>query len=276
MLVKEMGAHGGTVGSTDAGIRAMVADLATRGMPTDGLELHDGSGLSRENRATCKLLDALLTADGTQGQIVLPRKDSTIQAGLGFGYDGTRYKSFGPHGGQALSVNLRYLPDLKDGGSLSEEATAEARAYVPISRRTNLAFRAFGGYSSGSVPSVYAFGGLDNMRGYDYRALIGNRIAYLNAEFRFPLIDVLITGIGLNFGGVRGRVFFDVGGAWLENEDFRWWQDGRLKDGRAAWGAGFTTYFLGIPWNVDFARPFDGKSNLGGWKTTFYVGPGSF
>jgi len=69
MLVKEMAAHGGTVGSTDAGIRAMVADLATRGMPTDGLELHDGSGLSRENRATCKLLDALLTADGTQGQI---------------------------------------------------------------------------------------------------------------------------------------------------------------------------------------------------------------
>jgi len=219
---------------------------------------------------------AITNDDGTQGQIVLPRKDSTIQAGLGFGYDGTRYKSFGPHGGQALSVNLRYLPDLKDGGSLSEEATAEARAYVPISRRTNLAFRAFGGYSSGSVPSVYAFGGLDNMRGYDYRALIGNRIAYLNAEFRFPLIDVLITGIGLNFGGVRGRVFFDVGGAWLENEDFRWWQDGRLKDGRAAWGAGFTTYFLGIPWNVDFARPFDGKSNLGGWKTTFYVGPGSF
>ena len=32
-------------------------------------------------------------------------------------------------------MNLRYLPDLKDGGSLSEEATAEARAYVPISRR---------------------------------------------------------------------------------------------------------------------------------------------
>jgi len=219
---------------------------------------------------------AITNDDGTQGQVVLPRKDSTIQAGFGFGYDGTRYRSFGPHGGQAFSVNVRYLPDLKDGGSLSEEATAEARAYVPISRRTNLAFRAFGGYSSGSVPSVYAFGGLDNMRGYDYRALIGNRIAYLNAEFRFPLIDVLITGIGLNFGGVRGRVFFDVGGAWLEDEDFKWWQDGRLKDGRAAWGAGFTTYFLGIPWNVDFARPFDGRSNLGGWKTTFYVGPGSF
>jgi Tol biopolymer transport system component len=215
-------------------------------------------------------------ADGTQGQIVLQRSDDTLQASVGFGYDGTRDKSFGPHGGQALSVNYRYLPDFQDGGTLSGDLSAEARVYVPLSRRTNLAFRAFGGVSTGAVPSVYAFGGLDTLRGYDYRALIGNRIAYLNAEFRFPLIDVLITGIGLNFGGVRGRVFLDVGGAWLEGEDFRWAEGGRLKDGRAAWGAGFTAWFLGIPWNVDFARPFDGRSNLAGWQTTFYIGPGSF
>jgi len=214
--------------------------------------------------------------DGTQGQVFLPRKDDTLQAGLGFSYDGTRYKAFGPHGGQALSVNYRYLPDLKDGGTLSQELFAEARMYVPLSRRTNFAFRAFGGTATGTVPTVFAFGGLDNLRGSDYRAHIGNRIAYLNVELRFPLIDVLITGIGLNFGGVRGRVFFDVGGAWLEGEDFKWWDDGRLKDGRAAWGGGFTAYLLGIPWNLDFARPFDGRSNLGGWKTTFYIGPGSF
>jgi hypothetical protein len=219
---------------------------------------------------------AISNSDGTQGQIVLPRSDDTIQAGVGFGYDGTQYKAFGPHGGQALSVNFRYLPNFQDGGTLSQEVYAEARAYVPISRRTNLAFRAFGGTATGTVPTIFAFGGLDNLRGYDYRSQIGNRIAYLNAEFRFPLIDVLITGIGLNFGGVRGRVFFDVGGSWLEGQDFKWWEGGRLKDGRAAWGAGFTTYFLGIPWNIDFARPFDGRSNLGGWTTTFYIGPGSF
>ncbi len=214
--------------------------------------------------------------DGTQGQVFLPREDDTIQAGLGFGYDGTRWKAFGPHGGQALSVNYRYLPDFGDGGTLSQELFAEARAYVPLSRRTNLAFRAFGGTSTGTVPTVFSFGGLDNLRGYDYRSFIGNRIAYLNAELRFPLIDLLVTGIGLNFGGIRGRVFFDVGGAWLEGEDFKWWEDGRLRDGHAAWGAGFTAWFLGIPWNIDFARPFDGRTNLGGWKTTFYVGSGSF
>jgi outer membrane protein assembly factor BamA len=214
--------------------------------------------------------------DGTQGQVYLPRDDNTIQVGAGFGYDGTRFKSFGPHGGQALQANYRYLPDFEDGGALTQDLSVEARAYVPISRRTNLAFRLFAATSSGAVPTVYAFGGLDTLRGYDYRTLIGNQISYLNAEFRFPLIDVLMTGFGLNFGGVRGRVFFDIGGAYLDGDDFHWSYQGRLVDGRAAWGAGFTAYLLGIPWNIDFARPTDLKSNLGGWQTTFYIGPASF
>ncbi len=214
--------------------------------------------------------------DGTQGQVYLPRKDNTIQVGAGYGYDGTRFKSFGPHGGQALSIDYRYLPDFQDGGTLSSDLSAVARAYVPISRRTNFAFRAFGGRSTGAVPTVYSFGGLDTLRGYDYRALIGNKIFYLNTEFRFPLIDVLITGIGLNFGGVRGRIFFDIGAAYLKNEDFTFAEGGRLVDGRAAYGAGFTAYFLGIPWNIDFARPTDMKSSLGGWQTTFYLGPATF
>ena len=214
--------------------------------------------------------------DGTQGQIYLPRKDNTIQVGVGYGYDGTRYKSSGPHGGQALSVNYRYLPDFKAGGTLSSDLSAEIRAYVPLSRRTNLAFRAFGGISTGAVPTVYAFGGLDTLRGYDYRTLIGNRIYYLNSELRFPLIDVLITGIGLNFRGVRGRLFFDIGASYLEGENFSFAEGGRLVGGRAAYGAGFTAYFLGIPWNVDFARPTDMRSSSGDWQTTFYIGPATF
>ncbi len=214
--------------------------------------------------------------DGTQGQVFLPREDNTILAGVGFGYDGTRFKSFGPHGGQALSVDYRYLPDFKDGGTLTSDLVVVGRAYVPISRRTNFAFRAFAATSSGTVPTVYAFGGLDTLRGYDYRALIGNHIAYLNSELRFPLIDVLMTGFGLNFGGVRGRLFFDIGGAWLEGQNFTWAENGRLVDARASYGAGFTAYFLGIPWNVDFARPTDLKSSRGGWQTSFYIGPASF
>lgn len=69
MLVKEMAVHSGAPGTTADGIRVLVTDLATRGLPTAGLELHDGSGLSRENRVTCRLLDAVLAGDGADGTI---------------------------------------------------------------------------------------------------------------------------------------------------------------------------------------------------------------
>jgi D-alanyl-D-alanine carboxypeptidase/D-alanyl-D-alanine-endopeptidase (penicillin-binding protein 4) len=67
MLVKEMGAAKDGAGSTTAGIQVLVADLATRGLPIDGLVMEDGSGLSRGNRTTCRLLDAVLAADGPTG-----------------------------------------------------------------------------------------------------------------------------------------------------------------------------------------------------------------
>jgi D-alanyl-D-alanine carboxypeptidase/D-alanyl-D-alanine-endopeptidase (penicillin-binding protein 4) len=68
MLVKEMGARDG-VGSTEGGIQVAVADLTTRGLPVEGLVMADGSGLSRANRLTCALLDAILAADGPTGAL---------------------------------------------------------------------------------------------------------------------------------------------------------------------------------------------------------------
>ena len=52
-------------------------------------------------------------------------------------------KGAGPHSGQALAVNYRYLPDFQDGGTLSQEVSAEARLYLPVTRRSNFAIRAF-------------------------------------------------------------------------------------------------------------------------------------
>ncbi|UDY36408.1 D-alanyl-D-alanine carboxypeptidase/D-alanyl-D-alanine endopeptidase [Dermatobacter hominis] len=69
VLVKEMGAAKDGAGSTKAGIQVLVADLATRGLPIEGLVMEDGSGLSRSNRVTCRLLDAVLAADGPTGAL---------------------------------------------------------------------------------------------------------------------------------------------------------------------------------------------------------------
>ena len=92
-----------------------------------------------------------------------------------------------------------------------------------------IAMRGFAAYSRGAAPTVFYFGGLDTLRGYDYRSIIGNNVFYVNTEFRFPLIDLLATPV-LQFGGIRGRVFLDVGGAWLKDEKFQFMQDGRPQE----------------------------------------------
>jgi outer membrane protein assembly factor BamA len=96
-------------------------------------------------------------------------------------------------------------------------------------------------------------------------------VFYVNTELRFPLVDLLATPV-LQFGGIRGRVFVDVGGAWLKDQTFQFWEDGRLKNGLASFGGGFSVYFLGLPWNVDWAKRWDFRSSLSDWQTTFYVG----
>jgi hypothetical protein len=60
------------------------------------------------------------------------------------------------------------------------------------------------------------------MRGYEYREFLGNKGFYGNAELRFPLINAMATPIGI-LGGIRGVFFFNVGGASLENQSFKFW-----------------------------------------------------
>ncbi len=210
--------------------------------------------------------------DGSQQFVYNARSDNVPSAGVGLSNDTTRYSYFGPLAGHRVDLNTQYSPSFKAGEStLSWDTFGDARLYLPLSRRVLFAFRAFGGISRGSAPTVFSFGGLDTLRGYDYATVIGNNIFYVNSEFRFPLIDLLATPI-LAFQGVRGHIFLDVGGAWLNDQGFRFMQDGALRDGKASFGGGFSVYFLGLPWNVDFAKQWDFKHTLSDWQTTFYVG----
>jgi len=215
---------------------------------------------------------AISNIDGSQTVFYDPRSDNVPTAGVGFSYDTTRYASFGPRGGKRVDLNLQYTPSFQTGETtLSVDAFVDARIYLPLSRRVLIAMRGFGGYSRGAAPTVFSFGGLDTLRGYDYASVIGNNVFYVNTELRFPLVDLLATPV-LQFGGIRGRVFVDVGGAWLKDQTFQFWEDGRLKNGLASFGGGFSVYFLGLPWNVDWAKRWDFRSSLSDWQTTFYVG----
>ena len=62
MMVKEIGVVAGEGGSRPAGLAVVRSQLAEWGVSLDGVELQDGSGLSRVNRTSCAALAALLAA----------------------------------------------------------------------------------------------------------------------------------------------------------------------------------------------------------------------
>ena len=142
--------------------------------------------------------------------------------------------------------------------------------------------------SIGDAPDFLYFGGNSEMRGYEYLEFAGHNAVFANAELRFPLIEAMLTPIGV-LGGVRGVAFANIGGAYFEGTPFKFWDssaesyrpvisfqnpvtgdyelqygppvtiDGfRLRDGRGSYGIGLETFALGFPIHFDWA-----------WKTLF-------
>lgn len=204
--------------------------------------------------------------------------------------DTTFWQYYGPHGGRRLQLSANNSVDTVNGGSLSRDYILDLRQYVPISRRNELALRLYTAWADGNQPNLYYFGGIDTLRGYDYRSLVGNRVAYLNAEWRFPLIDHLVLP-WLHLTSLRGRFFIDVGAAWFDlpaytvefggqefevpayKQDFTFMEDGRLKDGVSSYGFGFSVNLFGLPAHWDFAKRWDFKDPLDeGFRTEFWIG----
>ena len=117
-------------------------------------------------------------------------------------------------------VNYQYMPDFADGGTLSRTSTARP---APTSR------------SRGGHPRLPRLRRPLHRRRPDrlllrrarhaprLRLPLPDREPDLLPQRRVPLPARSTSSIpfGLNFGGVRGRVFFDIGGAWLEGRGFQ-------------------------------------------------------
>lgn len=185
--------------------------------------------------------------------------------------DSTVYKSFGPVSGRRYYVNSQYLADLDEGGALSTDFETDFRQYYQVTSRSLLAARVFAGYSEGNRPNFYYFGGLNTLRGYDFRSIVGNRAFYGNFEYRFPLIDVIASPY-LNIREVRGTLFFDIGGAWFDGQDFELWSDGRLGDALASVGWGISFRFMGLELHWDFAKKTDLDEISDVTETSFWIG----
>lgn len=187
--------------------------------------------------------------------------------------DSARYANWGPITGRRWRFDALYAPDLDESGTLLASADLDFRQYLSVTQRSNLALRLFAGMNEGNTPTPIYIGGMDTLRGFGFRDITGDRAFFANIEYRFPLLDVVATPI-LAFQGIRGVVFFDVGGAWyhdFEEFDFYDSDESRLLDGLSAYGWGVTVQFLGFDLNWDFARRWDFKDELD-TQTSFWIG----
>ncbi|MEM6792824.1 MAG: BamA/TamA family outer membrane protein [Acidobacteriota bacterium] len=212
--------------------------------------------------------------DGTIVPLFLPGTDDYPQISAAFVSDSTVFNQWGPATGHRVRLETSYAPDFDESGTLLQTSQLDARKYFTVTRRSSIALRLFGYDSSGNIPNPIFIGGLDTIRGFDTNSIGGNRAAYANIEFRFPLIDRLAFP-GISIDGIRGVLFFDIGSAWFpEDDDFDFLDDDdRLQDGFAVYGWGLSTRLFGFPVNWDFSMRTDLKDDLAdGFETNFWIG----
>jgi len=208
--------------------------------------------------------------------VISPRDDNfPIVSGALTG-DSAVFAPWGPITGRRWRLEASYAPNLKSSerGTLQSNADLDFRQYIPVTRRSNLALRVFLGEAGGQAPTPYFFGGLDTLRGFDFRSLVGDRAGFANVEFRFPMVDLLATPF-LGFQGIRGVLFMDVGGAYFKNgPPFKFYNSDlhSLQDGVASYGYGVTVNLFGLDLNWDFAKQYDFKQSHGGYRSAFWIG----
>ena len=217
---------------------------------------------------------------GEDGEpVVGPRSDNYPEVRGDIVADTTVWQPWGPVNGRRYRFWGSYAPDLEDtgnSGSLTSGVGTDFRQYLMLTRRTNFAVRFWGATSTGNAPTPYYIGGLDTIRGFPFRSIVGSQAFYGNLEFRFPLIDYLAIP-GFAIGNVRGNIFLDVGGAYYEDfRSFRCYnsEESALEDCVSSYGWGLSFRLFSLELNWDFAKRWNFSETLSnGFETSFWIGP---
>ncbi|MDH3628370.1 MAG: hypothetical protein OEV00_09620 [Acidobacteriota bacterium] len=209
----------------------------------------------------------------------IEQDDSFAMVEAAITHDTARYQGFGPFQGQRFRLDVRqgfHLSGDSDGDLT--EFRLDYRRYKQLTRRTLLALRLATIYNTGDNEYTYGFGGLNQLRGWEYREFFGSRLAFANFEYRFPLIDELRFPF-LALQQIRGMAFFDVGAAWFPDDlyydpdlrmiradltqtpiPFDFWdsENDQFQDARASYGFGFQFLFIGnLQFNWIWAKRLD-------------------
>jgi Tol biopolymer transport system component len=183
---------------------------------------------------------------------------------LSFVYDNALYGPTGPLDGKRCmySVSQSAFSDL-------EYIThyTDLRFYRYFAKRFSFAFRLAAGASFGPDAQNFELNRFFDVRAYempdahpDY-----HRKAVSTMELRFPLLDYMKLGFPLpiELGSIRGSAYLDVGAVW-NDDDFKGYEDDRLKDLKMGFGfgprfnLGFVILKVDFTWEsdlVDTSKP---------------------
>jgi hypothetical protein len=203
----------------------------------------------------------------------------SVPLGVNFVQETTVFREFGPLAGNTFRGSYQISPSVGSSSVARQTVDGDARLYQRLGSTGVLALRARGFRSWGRNPDYTYFGGNSELRGYDFLSFIGQRAFFLNAELRFPLIEAMLTPIGV-LGGIRGVMFANAGGANFAGQSFTFMSRKRevhrpvtydrvtlapingpprtvsglrFVDGRASYGVGLESFLLGFPVHFDWA-----------------------
>ncbi|MBN2134400.1 MAG: PD40 domain-containing protein [Acidobacteria bacterium] len=188
-------------------------------------------------------------------------------------HDSIQYYNYEPLTGTRFRLSATHSVKIGDAIDSYTDFNIDYRTYLMISRDIVLAVRLVGNHSFGDSPNIYFFGGTDTVRGLDYLEVNGNTTFYGNFELRFPITKMVELPFGIYLRTIRGLVFFDVGGAFYEGDDFKFFTDNDLilEDAVAAYGFGFNFNFGGLELHFEWARQTD-LSVADDWEFQFWIG----
>ncbi|MCJ7525243.1 MAG: BamA/TamA family outer membrane protein [Candidatus Aminicenantes bacterium] len=173
----------------------------------------------------------------------------------------TRFSYYGPNQGHTFRLSVGKYFKLSSKSLDAYTLEGDFRKYVRLDNYSLLAFRLSGFYSGGKNSLLYWSGGNNTLRAADFRSLVGNKGFFFNAEFRFPLVHAALTPIGV-VGPVRGVFFFDFGGLWFNDQEYRIFEPGKfqLKDSLSSYGYGIEFFLFGYPLHFEWVYRTDFKN----------------
>lgn len=165
-------------------------------------------------------IEATLTVANSDKEViegVIERKALLVSNSLSYVIDNSLWGPSGPVDGIRAKILLGYTGDVKFSNVNYFSVIADYRHYFRLGFLSTIALRTSLYYNQGKEARRYLIGGSWDLRGYPLWSIRGEKAWISSAEVRFPLIDEInlkLPFVNIGFGGIRGALFFDAGGAW--------------------------------------------------------------